>query len=369
MSFNFRKHHCLELLELNTQLKKPLDVLMSNYFRQHKAIGSKDRKWISETLYAIVRWQGKLDAKLTQPITFEKRLEAFLENQHQMDLENVEPHVEVSFPKKLFQMLQEQFGAQTKELCLTLNEKAPTTLRTNLLKITREELLEILQPYYPKASPLTKTAIHMGKKCNFFILDAFKQGYFEVQDEGSQLICEKIQLPEKAHVLDFCAGSGGKTLALAPQLSHGGQFYLHDIREWVLDEAKKRCKRAGVQNVQFVPPSEIKKLKGKMDAVLCDVPCSGLGTLRRNPDLKWKFTQEKLDALLKTQESILQQAAQFLKPKGQLIYMTCSVLLQENKDQIHSFLEKNPQLTCSLMEVLLPQSNGHDGFFIAILEK
>ena len=369
MSFNFRKHHCLELLELNTQLKKPLDVLMSNYFRQNKAIGSKDRKWISEMLYAIVRWQGKLDALLTQPITFEKRLEAFLENKHTLELKNVEPHVEVSFPKSLFQRLQEQFGAQTKELCLTLNEKAPTTLRTNLLKITREELLELLKAFHPHASPLTKTAIHMGKKCNFFTLDAFKQGFFEVQDEGSQLICEKIQLPEKAHVLDFCAGSGGKTLALAPQLSHSGQFYLHDIREWVLDEAKKRCKRAGVQNVQFVPPSEIKKLIGKMDVVLCDVPCSGLGTLRRNPDLKWKFTQEKLEGLLKTQKDILQQAKAFLKPKGQLIYATCSILAQENADQIHSFLGKNPQFICMQKETLLPQSNSHDGFFIAILEK
>ena len=159
-------------------------------------------------------------------------MDAFLENKHLLHVEK--PHIDVSFPKVLFELLKTQYGIKKAiELCQNLNEQAPTTLRTNLLQTTRDKLVQMLknEDFELTVPSQTTTAIILKKRSNLFSLPAFKKGYFEMQDLGSQIICEKIELEKGDHVLDYCAGSGGKTLGLAPQLQGTGQFYLHDVRK------------------------------------------------------------------------------------------------------------------------------------------
>jgi 16S rRNA (cytosine(967)-C(5))-methyltransferase len=365
---NFRKHHFLEVLKQFQNTHLPLDTLMHHYFRKNKAIGSKDRKEIAENIYGVVRWMGKLDAFLKKPATFEKRLEAFLEKKH------LEPHqvpfIDVSFPKTLFALLESQYGLEkAKQLCLVLNEQAPVTLRTNLLQTTRQDLTTLLKKegLEIELSKASKTAIHLKKRANLFGLDLFKKGWFELQDEGSQIICEWVKLPKEARLLDYCAASGGKTLAIASRLKNKGHFFLHDVRKNRLEEAKKRAKRAGVQNIHFQFGKAMEPLHKTMDVVICDVPCSGTGTLRRNPDLKWKFTKKELGNLVQKQKEILDQALLFLKPHGTLIYITCSILQEENQNQIENFLKRHKSFILTDELFLLPQSNGHDGFYAAQL--
>jgi len=173
-------------------------------------------------------------------------------------------------------------------------------------------------------------------------LPEFKAGFFEIQDEGSQLIANHVTASPGDHILDYCAGSGGKTLAFAPKMKNKGQIYLYDIRPYTLIEAKKRLKRAGIQNAQLLDDKKLKKrgLHSRMDWVLLDVPCSGTGTLRRNPDMKWKLTPETFTRLVEEQRKIFDSAFKFLKPNGKIVYATCSVFPEENEEQIATFIEK-----------------------------
>jgi 16S rRNA C967 or C1407 C5-methylase (RsmB/RsmF family) len=194
---------------------------------------------------------------------------------------------------------------------------------------------------------------------------------FEVQDEASQLIADLVAAVPGDHVLDFCAGSGGKSLAIAPRMGCKGQLYLHDVRPAVLREAKKRLYRAGIQNAQILPhdASHKRSLKEVMDWVLVDAPCTGTGTLRRNPDMKWKFEESTLNRLIDEQRSIFREALNFVKPKGKIVYATCSVLPMENEWQAE-FFEQNfglkrlePSFSSS------PKKGGMDGFFGVVFTK
>lgn len=359
----FRKLHLLKILESDSNL--PLDVQMSNYFRAHKACGSKDRKWISDTIYNMVRWQALLDALITKPPTWEKRLDAYqtfnpLEHQTR---EDSAPHVRVSFPKFLYEMLLDTYGSEkANKLCLALNEQAPTTVRANLLKTSRDTLIKKLSNFSVHPTEHSPSGITFSKKINFLAMSEFKDGLFEVQDEGSQLLAFMVKANPGDHVLDMCAGSGGKSLAIAPSMKEKGQLYLHDIRKNTLLGAKKRLKRAGVQNAQIIFPEKIKSLKGKMDWVLVDAPCSGTGSLRRNPAMKWKLTPEIIENLIETQREIFKEALQFLKPGGHIVYATCSILSCENEDQIAHFVKEH-NLKCKEKFQSLPESGKMDGFF------
>jgi len=194
---------------------------------------------------------------------------------------------------------------------------------------------------------------------------------FEVQDEGSQLIADLIEATPRDHVLDYCAGSGGKTLAFAPKMQHKGQIYLHDVRLPALMEAKKRLCRAGIQNAQILLPddnSKKKLLKKSMDWVLVDVPCSGTGTLRRNPDMKWNFQPDTIEKLIDKQQQIFEEALPFLHPQGSIVYATCSILPQENEEQIAYFIKKFKMKIVNAPFRSTPLSNGMDGFFGAVLK-
>jgi 16S rRNA (cytosine967-C5)-methyltransferase len=213
--------------------------------------------------------------------------------------------------------------------------------------------------------------ITFHKKINFFELSEFKEGLFEIQDEASQLTADLVAVEPKEKVLDFCAGSGGKTLAFAPKMQNSGQIYLHDIRLAVLSEAQKRLRRAGVQNAQLLLPTDERKkrmLKEKMDWVLVDVPCSGTGTLRRNPDMKWKLDLSLIERLVAEQRQIFEQALSFLRPGGHIVYATCSILPQENQEQISFFQEKFKLELSKPPFHSFPKRGGMDGFFGAILK-
>lgn len=370
----FREHHLFQLLYEYEQQTAPLDLFMSLYFRSNKALGSKDRAFISEAVYALVRWKGVLDyfCQEENP-SWARRIEVLqgIDLESLQDEEAIPLHTRLSFPKELFDLIIESHGIENgSEICLSSNYPAPTTVRANLLKTTREQLLERWQNLYQiHPCKFAEAGIVFRKKINFFELPEFQAGLFEVQDEGSQLLATLVQIDPGQIFLDYCSGSGGKTLAVAPAMQGKGQIYLHDIRPHALIEAKKRLKRAGVQNAQVLRWDEEKKLKSlkkKCDWVLVDAPCTGTGTLRRNPDMKWKFTLDAYQRLMGQQRQIFEKALSFLKPGGIIIYATCSVLAGENQRQVEHFLKTYPLELVKSPFATFPSQGGMDGFFGAI---
>lgn len=374
-SERFRTNHLLSLLEGYEQQKAPIDFYVSCYFRNHKALGSKDRAYISEEVYRIIRWKLLCD-HFVYP-DWEERINWMKlgDPKRYLDDETIPLHVRYSLPQVLMDEFIASWGLEkAKAIALACLEPAPTCIRANLLRTTRDELLQklVAQEFNVSAAVESPTGIYFHKKENFFCLPEFKEGLFEVQDEGSQHVAQLVMARPNNHVLDFCAGSGGKTLAFAPNLKGTGQIYLHDIRLHALHEARKRLKRAGIQNAQIVPDTDekkLKKLKKTMDWVLVDAPCTGTGTLRRNPDMKWKYTQEMLLRIVSTQRVIFEQALSYVKPGGHIVYATCSILQQENRQQLEHFLTHYPlQLVGEPFECV-PEIGKKDGFFGAVFLK
>lgn len=371
----FREHHLLSLLQEYEAQSLPLDLHISNYFRAHKAIGSKDKAFIAEAIYTMVRWQGLIDHLCKEPGSWASRFEVYSTIDLRASQEDISLplHVRVSFPKPLFDLLVKSHGEEKAvELCLASNTQAPTTVRVNTLKISRDELLKRWEQVY-SVTPCEKAphGILFGEKTNFFTLPEFKQGLFEVQDEGSQLLAALVQPKPGEQVMDFCAGSGGKTLAFAPQMENKGQIFAHDVRKHALLECRKRLKRAGIQNgqqVAFDDELRLKKLKKKMDWVLVDAPCTGTGTLRRNPDMKWKFEEAMLTRLVGQQRTIFEKALSYLKPGGTIVYGTCSILQEENQQQVEHFLKTYRLKLVGDCLQTFPEKNKMDGFFGAVFK-
>lgn len=371
----FREHHILEIFHAYDIQAGPLDLFLRNYFRAHKAVGAKDRKVIAETVYGIIRWQGLLDFLIEKPISWEKRYQCFSQFSPEKHLSDasIPLHIRLSFPQSFFQLLAEHLGEERAiAFCLASNEPAPTTVRVNLLKTSRAVLLDQwTSSFSVSACKNSATGITFHKKINFFGLPEFKMGLFEVQDEASQLIADLIAAHPGDHILDFCAGSGGKSLAFAPKMGHKGQLYVHDIRPAALLEARKRLKRAGIQNAQILSHDSPYKnsLKNTMDWVLVDTPCSGTGTLRRNPDMKWKFDKGTLNRLIEEQRTIFRQALDFVKPGGKIVYATCSILPMENENQAEFFEQNFPIQRNSDPFSSFPKKGEMDGFFGIVFTK
>jgi len=375
MYINFRNSHLLSILKTFEGQNLPLDRFLSNYFKENKAVGSHDRKYIAETVYTVVRWKGLLDFFCKGGISWEKRV-ATLENFHPESYLNdvsIPQEHRVSFPKRYFDFLCSELGEEKAvSFCLASNYPAPTTIRTNTIKITRDALLQRLQKTERvSAGNLSPPAIHFAKRVNFLVLPEFKEGLFEVQDEASQLAALYADVRPGYQILDYCAGSGGKSLAIAPGTEGKGQIYLHDIRKHVLLEAKKRLQRAGIQNAQIVFSEELesKNLSGKMDLVFVDAPCSGSGTLRRNPDTKWKFDPKDLERTVELQRDIFKKALTFVKPKGYIVYATCSVFPTENEKQTEYFLKNFPVVQIKAPFSSITTKEGPDGFYSIVLQK
>ncbi len=372
MKQSFCDTHILAFLKEWNGSSKPLDFSLSTYFRTHKSLGANDRRTIGEAIYALIRWKTLFD-QLDPSSSFSKRLHLFSLRPISEYCQNlsIPEFARLGLSPFLFQKLIDAYGLEkTRSIALILGSSAPVTLRTNLLKTTRDELLRILDLKFPVSPGSTPTAIVLSKREPLFSLPEFKEGLFEVQDEGSQMIADLIEAQKGQRILDYCSGSGGKTLAIAPKMGGKGELYLHDIRTHSLKEAVLRLRRGGVQNAQILPPDHptLKKLARKMDWVLVDVPCSGTGTLRRNPDMKWKIDMAMIDRLIEEQRAIVKDAIQYVKPGGRLVYATCSILPDENEAQVEFItsqfglkLEKAPLQ-------FLPQMNGPDGFFGAVFK-
>ncbi len=371
MKIPFQEYHLFQILRRFENQNLPLDLFLSTYFRAHHALGSKDRQFIAETVYGMTKWRLLIDHLTEGHPSWEKRFATYkyFDPITYRPTSSVPLHIRYSCPEELWNQLVRDYGEERAiQLGLIFNTEAPLTIRINPLKTTREALLKKWEGCY-EVSPCMHS--HLGiffkKRTALVSLPEFKEGLFEIQDEASQLVSFLVAAQPKEHVLDYCAGAGGKTLGFAPFLKNQGQIYLHDIRPHALEQARKRLKRAGIQNGQFGPP--LSPLKNKMDWVLTDVPCSGTGTWRRNPDQKWKFSNEVLSRLIQQQREIFEQAVQYVRVGGKIVYATCSLLKEENEKQVEFFLSKYPLRATEKLFSSLPSEGGMDGFFAVVLEK
>lgn len=365
MTSPFREHHLFQCLRRFDRETMPLDRFLNLYYRENKALGSKDRRFLSDTIYQLVRWKELYDYLNKGQKNWESR---YREMQNTSELPTLPDHIRLGFPKVFLDLLINDHG---KEFAIAIaeasNTEAPITIRANPLKTTRDELLEKLpKDWDPKPCLHSSLGIQISKRVLFSELKEFKEGLFEVQDEASQMVANLVSAKPKEKILDFCAGAGGKTLAFASHMKNTGVVYLHDVRKSALSKAKKRLSRAGIYNVQFMDSlSQIPMV----DTILIDAPCTGTGTYRRNPDLKWKFDLPLLHSMKETQRAIFQTALPFLKPGGKIIYATCSVLKEENENQIAYFCHQFSMQQLDNSFSSLPTINGMDGFFAATLSK
>ena len=375
------------------------DKVVQHALKRDKRWGVRDRKFVAETIYDMVRWKRLYNeiAGTKDHYTRENLWKNFVvwAVLHGIDLpdwpqigqvperrirggmdkvKNIRKIAE-SIPDWLDEMGVKELGEKQWATELTaLNQKAPVVLRTNTLKVTRAKLHSLLEEEGIETTEL-KThpdALVLNERQNVFISNAFKKGLFEVQDASSQLVAPFLKVEPGMRVIDTCAGAGGKTLHLAAQMENKGQLIAMDIYGGKLAELKKRAKRAGVHNVQnrvIEGTKSIKKLKNSADRILIDAPCSGIGVLKRNPDSKWKLQAEFVENIKKTQADILDRYSSMLKVNGLMVYATCSIMPSENEDQVAIFLENNKNFKLHEDIKVSPSKSGFDGFYMALLER
>ncbi len=372
MKFSFPEYHLFQLLRRFDNQYLPLDLFLRHYFRAHKALGANDRRIISEAVYGMTRWRLLLDHLIGTSTTWERRYAIFSQFQptQYLSVNSIPLHVRVSSPKELFDLLVKDYGEERASyLAQVCNTAAPTTVRINPLKTTRESMLfKWAQEHDVTACEKSAHGINFKMRIPLLAMPEYRGGLFEIQDEASQLVSEMVAVGPDDQVLDYCAGSGGKTLAYAYKMEGGGQVYLHDIRPFILEQAKKRLRRAGIQNVQYLG-SDLSSLKKKMDWVLVDAPCSGTGTLRRSPDQKWRFSLDTLQRHIKLQREIFEKSLSYVKPGGKIVYATCSLLKDENERQLDYFLKTYPVEMVGSPFCSHPSFGGMDGFFAVTLQK
>ena len=377
------------------------DKAVEKALKRDKRWGSRDRKFVAETIYEIVRWKRLYAEIATVKEPFDRNnlwrmfsVWCVLKGIALPDWNQIEPtpsrrikgrfdelsrirKYRESIPDWIDNVAVSELGEElwTKELA-ALNKQAEVILRTNTLNTTKKELQKILheESIFTEFIPNHEDALRLIERANVFRTEAFKNGYFEVQDASSQLVAEYLDVEPGMKVIDTCAGAGGKTLHLASFMKNKGQIIAMDIYESKLRKLKVRARRNKVHNIDtrvIDSTKPIKKLYGKADRVLIDAPCSGLGVLRRNPDSKWKLQPEFLDNIKKVQQDILQQYSKMVKHGGKLVYATCSVLPSENQNQIAEFLASESGKDFKLVKdnKVLAHTSGFDGFYMAQLER
>ena len=387
-------HDALE--ETFFQDKKYADKVLERLLKAHKKWGSADRQVVSEIFYDIVRWKKRLEYYMgegTKPSNIYNLILAYLlwkkvkyKKFDEFDgikiggiLSKLDKKIfptkaiEHSVPDWLAGLFEKELGAKWEKEMSALNEQAPVILRANSLKISAENLVEILKEEGVNSFLLRgyPDAVQLEEKKNVFLTSAFKEGFFEVQDASSQKIAELLDVKEGMRVVDACAGAGGKTLHIAALMKNKGQIIALDIYEWKLAELKRRAKRAGAFNIEtrFIEDNKvIKRLHNTADRLLIDAPCSGLGVLKRNPDSKWKIDEDFINRIKTEQESILQNYSKILKKGGKMVYATCSILPSENGEQVRKFLAENTEFALVKEENIMP-SDGYDGFYMALIER
>jgi 16S rRNA (cytosine967-C5)-methyltransferase len=407
--------HTEEVLREILRFTAPADNTLSRYFRDHPRLGSRERGVIAEAVYGLLRNKlvytsfaesgqgpsmrrlallGLADAAGTDALGGLSPEETdWLDRVMQIDRNVLPAALRANLPQWLYDRLLLRFGEEeAQKLVQTLNTPAPLDLRVNSIKASREQVIAELAeaPILAEPTPYAPLALRVRKKPALQNLPLFKSGAIEVQDEGSQILAQILGARRGEMVVDFCAGAGGKTLALGAIMRNTGRLYAFDISEKRLAKLKPRMARSGLSNVHPVViahenDAKVKRLAGKIDRVLVDAPCSGLGTLRRNPDVKWRLRPESITELNAKQISILEGAARLVKAGGRLVYATCSIMEEENESIVRQFLEKNASFHLVPMQQvldeqkiplemgdflkLLPHLHQTDGFFAAVLER
>ena len=396
--------------------RQPADVALRQFFREHPHFGSKDRALVADTVYAALRRRRYLEHVTPEATPREialaalvkvqgigiGQIEAALKPQEKAwlvalkgaDAEALPFEVRADLPDWVIERLRKgRSDEEIMALARSLQQPAPLDLRVNSMKAPRAAVLERLDRDAIAAAPTkySPAGVRLREKpaLNKHVL--FTEGVVEVQDEGSQLLGLLVEPRRGEMVVDFCAGAGGKTLQMGAAMHSQGRLYAFDISDKRLQNLGPRLKRSGLSNVhpQRIAnenDAKVKRLRGKIDRVLVDAPCTGLGTLRRNPDLKWRQTVEAIAELNVKQLAILEAAAALVKPGGRLVYGTCSLLSEENEDIVAAFLAKEPDFRLvPANEVLerqglkipgtgdflrlLPHVHDTDGFFAAVLQR
>ncbi|MBP6671796.1 MAG: class I SAM-dependent methyltransferase [Bacteroidetes bacterium] len=416
--------HVTELTQEIDRMERPADRLIDLFFRGRKYLGSKDRRFISETVYGMLRHRiriewgiaaaGVKDSPLYQCLTYllldhkmsiqqisaevnvpEEELSALERNVNSepaFPSERATMSVKYSFPEWMLEEWEKTTGKeQLGELCAVLNTQAPMTMRVNTIKISRDACQQRLneEGVETEQTALSPFGLNLKRRINLFQLQSFKDGMFEVQDEGSQLLALLVDPKPKSKVIDACAGAGGKALALASLMENRGEIFALDTHSFRLDELQKRVRRDGVDTIRTSVIREnepIEKFVGSADYVLVDAPCTGTGTIRRNPGMKWTVSQKMVEELCEKQYSILDLNSAYVKPGGRLVYATCSLIQRENQDVVERFLAAHPEFELvepatvlaryDLSHIargkyfqLLPHQNNTDGFFAAVLKR
>lgn len=378
---------------------KKADKVISGVLKSNPKWGAKDRAFIAENTYEIVRnWRlikycaGLGDLKVNEERHFLDILAAWFVLRNE-DISNLhfakntdrngiwnryedaqkDRKLKYSFTNWMDEKLSKETRINWDKEVEAMHVQADVYLRVNTLRISADELIDLLkkQGVYTRKVPGVPSALVLEKRHNVFSLEEFKKGLFEVQDAGSQMIVDFLEVSPGQRVVDACAGAGGKALQIASYMQNKGKVIAMDIEEYKLVELKKRAKRNGADTIEtrLIDAKVIKRLHDSADRLLLDVPCSGLGVLKRNPDAKWKLQPEFIEEIKVVQQDILQNYSKMLKPGGQMVYATCSVLSEENEDQVQKFISNNPDFEFVREQRLTPAVEGFDGFYMALIKR
>ena len=401
-----------QALDLVLDFKYPADKVLSAFFRENKKLGAHDRSFIAEAVFGVLRRYRYLSVVVPAAnprtlvvawlIKVRGMSGAVLENFARPELiahiraaktDNLPLGVAAELPDWVIEKLQPTMSdADILALGRALQQQAPLDLRVNTHKASREAVLERLlsEGYKAAPTPHSPWGVRLADNPALNRHPLFVDGSIEVQDDGSQLLALLVGARRGEMVCDFCAGAGGKTLAIGAMMANSGRLYAFDVADKHLVKLKPRLARSGLSNVmpQLLSSendTRVKRLAGKLDRVLVDAPCSGFGTLRRNPDLKFRQSPESVAELTLKQAAILRSAARLVKPGGRLVYATCSLLPEENEQLVEAFLQEGGYTLLPVSELLsqakihLPESthylklsparDGTDGFFAAVLVK
>lgn len=386
------------LVEIFVENRKA-DKAISGILKSNPKWGSRDRGFIAENTYDMVRnWRlinycyGKDDVNNKLTGTYRELIGIWLIFKGydlsssslfgKIDIEKIierrleadkDRRIKFSVADWMDEKISEEIGEAWPAELEALSNQAEVFLRVNTTKISKEDLIKLLQEKDVEVSEVegVESALLLKKRMNVFSLEEFRKGYFEVQDAGSQMISELLDIQPEQRVIDACAGAGGKTLHMANIMKNKGRIIALDVEEHKLVELKSRAKRNGLSNIEpkLIESKTIKRLRDTADRLLLDVPCSGLGVLKRNPDAKWKLKPEFLDEIKQVQATILQDYSKILKSGGKMVYATCSILPSENEKQVEKFLANNPDYFLIKENKVSPAKSGFDGFYMALIGK
>jgi 16S rRNA (cytosine967-C5)-methyltransferase len=389
---------CIEGLRQIFTDGKHADSVVNNLLKSNPKWGSSDRKFIAETIYDMVRWWRKLwyltgqEPNLSNAGLWKLCGVYFISKNMYLpaweEFENINVDlihdrldkaegirvIRESIPDWLDSIAEEELGDIWESEITELNKQAEFVIRANVLKVSRNSLQKALREEETETTvlPNKPDALLVNERKRIFTTTCFQNGWFEVQDASSQEVAYFMELTPGMRVIDACAGGGGKSLHMAALMQNKGRIISLDIFEWKLKELSRRAKRAGVSIIEtrLIESSKtIKRLAEQADRVLIDAPCSGLGILKRNPDIKWKLSPESIASIRGEQAKILSDYCVMVKKGGKLIYATCSILPSENEKTVDKFLSEHPNFKKTKEQRIMPSESRFDGFYMAMMEK